>query len=61
MLSFWQWTLLACLTLAFVKLAEKTSGILTGRGQGRAARIRLLVTCVALALGGLARSLIHPG
>lgn len=61
MLSFWQWTLLACLTLALVKLAEKTSGILTERGQGRAARMRLLVTCVALALGGLARSLIHPG
>lgn len=60
-LSFWQWTVLACATLGLVKLAEKTAGILSGRGQGRAARIRLLVTCVALALGGLARDLIHPG
>ena len=60
-LSLWQWTLLACVTVGLVKLAERTAGILSGRGPCRATGIKLLVTCVALALGGLARGLIHPG
>ncbi|MFT9298057.1 MAG: hypothetical protein ABF542_08100 [Gluconobacter sp.] len=59
-LSFWPWMLLACVTLALVKVAERLTGLVPAHGDGSRRRIRSVVTCVALLLGGLARCLLHP-
>lgn len=59
-LSFWPWMFLACVTLALVKVAERLTGLVPASGDGSRRKVRIVVTCVALLLGGLARCLLHP-
>ena len=60
-LSFWPWMALAFGTVGLTKVAERTAGMVSGHGYGPKARIKLFVACIAMALGGLVRSMIHPG
>lgn len=59
-LPFWPWMLLACVTLALVKVAERLTGLVPASGDRSRRGIRIVVTCVALLLGGLGRCLLHP-
>ncbi|WP_317216025.1 hypothetical protein [Gluconobacter sp. GP1] len=58
--TFWPWMLLACVTLALVKVAERLTGLVSASGDRSRRGIRIVVTSVALLLGGLGRCLLHP-
>ena len=59
-LSFWPWMLLAWVTLALVKVAGRLTGLVAASGDRSRRGIRIVVTCVALRLGGLGRCLLYP-